>query len=151
MLIFDLGWFWSWQSPGSRYNRLWVVWRRSSGLGRGRARRHSSCSGASWCGAIIAARTQSIPVIVDGFVATVAAAILAAQRSGAIDHVLLSGSDGSAAHARLIAQLGLSPLLDLNIQTSDGLGGLLAAQLLRAAADLHTAVPTATQLADARS
>jgi nicotinate-nucleotide--dimethylbenzimidazole phosphoribosyltransferase len=111
-------------------------------------RRCGSREMAALCGAIVASRTQKIPVIVDGFVATVAAAVLAAAQQGAIDHVLLSGSDGSAAHALLIEKLGLSPLLHLDIQASDGLGGLLAAQLLRAAADLHAAVPTATQLSD---
>jgi nicotinate-nucleotide--dimethylbenzimidazole phosphoribosyltransferase len=100
------------------------------------------------CGAIIAARTQKIPVIIDGFTATVAAAVLAAAGPGAIDHVLLSGSDGSPAHARLIERLGLSPLLQLDIQATDGLGGLLAAQLLRAAVDIHAAVPTSGQLSD---
>ncbi len=103
---------------------------------------------AAICGAIVAARTQSIPVIIDGFVATAAAAILAKQQPGAIDHVLLSGSDGSPAHDRLIAQLALTPLLDLKIRSSDGLGALLAAQLVRAAADLHTNLPLVTQLPD---
>jgi nicotinate-nucleotide--dimethylbenzimidazole phosphoribosyltransferase len=101
---------------------------------------------AAICGAIVAARTQSIPVIIDGFVATVAAAVLATKQPGATDHILLSGSDGSPAHDRLIAQLSLDPLLDLKIRSSDGLGALLAAQLVRAAADLHTDLPSATQL-----
>ncbi len=101
---------------------------------------------AAICGAIVAARTQSIPVIIDGFVATAAAAVLAAQQPGAIDHVVLGGRDGSAAHDRLIARLLLDPLLDLKIRSSDGLGALLAAQLVRAAADLHNDLPLATQL-----
>jgi nicotinate-nucleotide--dimethylbenzimidazole phosphoribosyltransferase len=109
-------------------------------------RRCGSREIAAICGAIVAARTQSIPVIIDGFVATAAAAVLAAQQPGAIEHVLLSGSDGSPAHDRLITQLSLSPLLDLKIRSPDGLGALLAAQLVRAAADLHNDLPLATQL-----
>jgi nicotinate-nucleotide--dimethylbenzimidazole phosphoribosyltransferase len=106
---------------------------------------------AAICGAIIAARTQFIPVIIDGFVATVAAAVLAAVHPGAIDHVLLSGSDGTAAHDRLIEKLELHPLLGLKIRATDGLGGLLAAQLVRAAADIHASLPTTTQMSDLSS
>ncbi len=104
-------------------------------------RRCGSREMAAICGAIVAARTQNIPVIIDGFCATVAAAVVASAMPGAIDHCLLSGRDGSAAHDQVIRHLSLSPLLDMHIRASDGSGALLAAMNVRVAAELHNDLP----------
>jgi nicotinate-nucleotide--dimethylbenzimidazole phosphoribosyltransferase len=109
-------------------------------------RRCGSREMAAICGAIVAARTQNIPVIIDGFCATVAAAILASASPGAIDHCMLSGRDGSPAHDQLIQHLSLSPLLDMHISASDGTGALLAASIVRVAADLHADLPSAANI-----
>jgi nicotinate-nucleotide--dimethylbenzimidazole phosphoribosyltransferase len=101
---------------------------------------------AAMCGAIVAARTQKIPVIIDGFCATVAAAVVASAMPGAIDHCLLSGRDGSPAHDQLIQRLSLSPLLDMHISASDGTGALLAASIVRVAAELHSDLPSAANV-----
>ncbi len=103
---------------------------------------------AALCGAIVAARTQQIPVIIDGFIATVAATLLANLQPGAIDHCLLSGRDGSAAHDRLIHHLSLRPLLDMQISTMDGMGALLAVSIVRAAAILHNDLTEASSFKD---
>lgn len=101
---------------------------------------------AATAGAILAARVQRMPVVLDGFEALVAAAVLAALRSDAIDHCLVAGRDGSASHDRIITQLQFEPLLDLHIAGGDGLSSLLAAQLLRAACELHGGLATRHQM-----
>lgn len=103
---------------------------------------------AAMAGAIVAARLQRIPVILDGFEAMVATAILAAAAPGAADHCLVAGRDGTAAHDRLIQQLRLEPVLDTRIRGGDGLAGLMAADLLKTAMTLHLGVATRGQVQD---
>jgi nicotinate-nucleotide--dimethylbenzimidazole phosphoribosyltransferase len=101
---------------------------------------------AAVAGAIIAARTQRVPVLLDGFAATVAAAILAKQSPGSIDHCLVAARDGSAAHDLLLEVLGIAPVIDVGIQGGDGLAALLAAQLLRASVQVHRDCATRDQV-----
>lgn len=48
---------------------------------------------AAMAGAILAARMQKVPVIIDGYVATAAAAILKAANPAALDHCLIGHAD----------------------------------------------------------
>src|SRR5690554_1262774 len=61
---------------------------------------------AAMLGALIAARQQQVPVIIDGFVATAAAAIAHAVNPESIDHCLFAHVSGEHAHARALAALG---------------------------------------------
>ncbi|MCH8684618.1 nicotinate-nucleotide--dimethylbenzimidazole phosphoribosyltransferase [Pedomonas mirosovicensis] len=101
---------------------------------------------AALAGAILAARTQRVVVILDGYEAAVAAAVLAQAQPGLADHCLVAARDGSAAHDRLIEALGAEPLLDLGIEKGDGLAALLAAQIIRTACDIHTGGATEAQM-----
>ncbi len=97
---------------------------------------------AAMAGAILAARTQHIPVVIDGYVATAAAAILHAMRADALDHCMAGHRSAEPAHARLLARLGLKPLLDLGMRLGEASGAALAAGLIKAAADLHNGMAT---------
>lgn len=101
---------------------------------------------AALAGAILAARTQHVPVILDGYEALVAAAVLNQVRPGLADHCLVAARDGSAAHDRLIEAMGAEPLLNLGIEKGDGLAALLAAQIVRAACEIHSGCATAEQM-----
>jgi nicotinate-nucleotide--dimethylbenzimidazole phosphoribosyltransferase len=94
---------------------------------------------AAIAGAIIAARSERIPVLLDGYVAVAAAAVLHAVNPEAIGHCLLAGLSGDIGQARAAARLGLKPLLDLKIAES-GVAAVLAAGLLKAAATCHSSV-----------
>ncbi|RUT90721.1 nicotinate-nucleotide--dimethylbenzimidazole phosphoribosyltransferase, partial [Mesorhizobium sp. USDA-HM6] len=89
---------------------------------------------ATICGAILAARMQKIPVLLDGFVSTAAAAALHAANPGALDHCLLASLSPEPGHAKVAARLGLEPLLDLGLAHGEGVGAGLAAGLVKAAA-----------------
>ena len=97
---------------------------------------------AAMTGAILAARLQRIPVLIDGYVATAAAAILHAMRPDALDHCLAAHLSAEPAHARLLQKLGKIPLLDLGMRLGEGSGAALAAGLVKAAADLHNGMAT---------
>ena len=97
---------------------------------------------AAMTGAILAARLQRIPVLIDGYVASAAAAILHAMRPDALDHCLAAHLSAEPAHARLLQKLGKIPLLDLGMRLGEGSGAALAAGLVKAAADLHNGMAT---------
>ncbi len=92
---------------------------------------------AAIAGAIIAARVEKVPVVLDGYVATAAAAVLKAVEPGAIDHCLLGHVTSAPAHRRAAEAIGLKPLLDLAIGEGEGLGAALGVGLVRDAAQLH--------------
>jgi len=100
---------------------------------------------AAMCGAILAARMEQVPVIVDGFVTTAAASILHALNPAAIDHCLFSHCSAEAAHRRVLGKLGARPLLELDMRLGEGTGAALAAVLVKAAAGLHTGMATFDQ------
>lgn len=93
---------------------------------------------AAIAGSILAARSERVPVILDGYVATSVAAILKAIRADVVDHCLLGHVTGNAAHRRAAAAVGLSPVLDLRLGEGEGLGAALAAGMVRDAVRLHS-------------
>ena len=97
--------------------------------------------------AITAARRQHIPVLLDGFVCTAAAAPLAIASKGALDHCLAAHVSAEAAHRRLLTQLGLHPLLDLGMRLGEASGAALAVPLLRAALACHDGMATFAEAA----
>ena len=97
---------------------------------------------AAMLGAIVAARHQHTPVIIDGFVATSAAAIAHAINPAAIDHCLFAHVSAESAHSRALAQLGARPLLDLGMRLGEGSGAALAAVLAKTALHLHRNMAT---------
>ena len=63
---------------------------------------------AAMAGAIAAARTLRIPVILDGFICTAAAATLAVAAPGALDHAVAGHRSAEGGHGRLLEALGSS-------------------------------------------
>jgi len=100
---------------------------------------------AALFGAIAAARSQRVPVVVDGFVTTAAAALLHALRPDAIDHCLFAHRSAEAAHGAVLERLGRRPLLDLQLRLGEGTGAALAAGLIKAAVATHSGMATFDQ------
>jgi nicotinate-nucleotide--dimethylbenzimidazole phosphoribosyltransferase len=97
---------------------------------------------AAMAGAVLEARRRRIPVLLDGYVATAAAAVLAKARPGALDHCLAAHCSAEPAHGRLLERLGLQPLLNLNMRLGEASGAALAICLVRAAIACHTGMAT---------
>ncbi len=100
---------------------------------------------AAMAGAILAARAERIPVIVDGYVATAAAAVLHAIRPDALDHCLIGHVSAEPGHRALVERLGKAPLLDLGMRLGEGTGAALAAGIVKAAALCHSNMATFAQ------
>ncbi|UYN99735.1 MAG: nicotinate-nucleotide--dimethylbenzimidazole phosphoribosyltransferase [Devosia sp.] len=97
---------------------------------------------AASLGAIIAARHQKTPVIIDGYVATAAAAIAHAINPAAINHCLFAHVAADKGHASALARMGQTGLLDLGIGLGEGTGAALAAVLAKTALHVHNAMAT---------
>jgi nicotinate-nucleotide--dimethylbenzimidazole phosphoribosyltransferase len=100
---------------------------------------------AAMTGAILAARINRVPVIVDGYVATAAAAVLFAMDPAALDHCLFGHVSAEPAHARALAHMNKTPLLNLGMRLGEGTGAALAAGIVKAAVSLHTGMATFAQ------
>jgi nicotinate-nucleotide--dimethylbenzimidazole phosphoribosyltransferase len=97
---------------------------------------------AAILGAALAARHGGVPVLLDGFVCTAAAAPLARMAAGGLDHAALAHVSAEAGHRALAAALGMAPLLDLGMRLGEGSGAALAVPLLRGALACHTGMAT---------
>ncbi|MEO6012791.1 MAG: nicotinate-nucleotide--dimethylbenzimidazole phosphoribosyltransferase [Devosia sp.] len=97
---------------------------------------------AAMLGALIAARHQKIPVVVDGFVATSAAAIAHAVNPDAIDHCLFAHVSAESAHGKVLDRMGVKPMLDLGMRLGEGSGAALGMVLARTALHLHRHMAT---------
>lgn len=86
---------------------------------------------AGMVGAILAARHQSIPIVLDGFVVCIAAAVLHEINPEAIDHCIAGHLSSEPGHGALLDRLDMDPLLDLGIGLGDGSGGVLALGVIR--------------------
>ena len=102
---------------------------------------------AAMLGALIAARHQKIPVIVDGFVATSAAAVAHAINPAAIDHCVFAHVSAEHAHQRALAAMGKTALLDLGMRLGEGSGAALGAILAKTALHLHNNMATFAEAA----
>ncbi|MGD0434275.1 MAG: nicotinate-nucleotide--dimethylbenzimidazole phosphoribosyltransferase [Acetobacteraceae bacterium] len=102
---------------------------------------------AAILGATLAARRNGIPVLLDGFVCTSAAAPLARLTPGGLDHTMLAHLSAEAGHRILAKALGLTPLLDFGMRLGEASAAALAVPLLRAAVACHTGMATFAEAA----
>ncbi|MEP4768524.1 MAG: nicotinate-nucleotide--dimethylbenzimidazole phosphoribosyltransferase [Roseibium sp.] len=97
---------------------------------------------AAMTGLIIAARLQRVPVIVDGFVATAAAAVVYALDPEGLDHCLFAHVSAEQAHRKVLDHMGKDALLDFGMRLGEGSGAALAAGIVKAAAEMHSGMAT---------
>ncbi len=97
---------------------------------------------AAILGATLAARQRGVPVLLDGFVCTAAAAPLMRLHPDGLAHCQVAHVSAEQGHRRLIAALGLAPLLDLGMRLGEGSGAALAVPILRAACACHADMAT---------
>lgn len=87
-------------------------------------------------GAIIAAASQRIPVIVDGFITTAAALIAVTLAPGVRPYLIASHCSQESGHSAMLHWLELDPLFDLGLRLGEGSGAALALPLIEASARL---------------
>ncbi len=92
---------------------------------------------AALVGAIVAARMERVPVILDGAAALAAASVVQALAPDGLSHCMVGDAGADDGTDRAAEALGLAPLMHLGLSGSDGSGGAVAAGIVKAAALLH--------------
>lgn len=97
---------------------------------------------AAIAGAVIAARQLRVPVLLDGYVSTAAAAVLEAALPGSLNHCRVGHASTEPGHLKLLEALGHRPLLEMDMRLGEASGAALAVGLLRAACNCHSGMAT---------
>ncbi|MBK4215579.1 nicotinate-nucleotide--dimethylbenzimidazole phosphoribosyltransferase [Paracoccus caeni] len=99
---------------------------------------------AAICGAVMRARDLGIPVLLDGFICTAAAAVLTRDDPAALAHCLIGHESAEPGHRRLIEALALPipPILSLEMRLGEGSGAAVALMVLRSALACHDGMAT---------
>ncbi len=93
-------------------------------------------------GAIIRARTRRIPVMLDGFICSAAAAALQVEAADALDHVVAGHVSAEAGHGLLLERIGKTPLVALELRLGEASGAALAVPILKAALACQSGMAT---------
>ncbi|HBM58612.1 MAG TPA: nicotinate-nucleotide--dimethylbenzimidazole phosphoribosyltransferase [Citreicella sp.] len=143
-----------WTGPGTGSDAAGIA-HKAQVIARG-LERHAGVSGdgaailttlggreqAAICGAILAARAYRIPVLLDGFICTAAAAPLHVIDPALLDHCIASHRGAEPGHGRLLDAMAKDPVLALDLRLGEGTGAALALGLLRAALACHNGMAT---------
>lgn len=97
---------------------------------------------AALCGAYIEAAQQGLPVLVDGFISSVAALTALRINPSIAPWLMLSHASAEPGHAAVVAAIGEQPLLDLRMRLGEGSGAAVTVPLLRLACALHNDMAT---------
>jgi len=105
----------------------------------------AGCGGfeiAAMSGAMLAAAARRVPVLVDGFIAGVAALAACRLAPACREHLIFAHRGAEHGHRRLLELLDADPLLDLDLRLGEASGAALAVPLLRAACALLAEMAT---------
>ena len=102
---------------------------------------------AALVGAYLACAQQGVPILVDGFICSVAALVAVRLNPASREWMLFSHRGAEPGHRHLLESLHAAPLLDLGLRLGEGSGAALAVPLLRLACDLHGQMATFAEAA----
>ncbi|NDU85501.1 MAG: nicotinate-nucleotide--dimethylbenzimidazole phosphoribosyltransferase [Ferrovum sp.] len=102
---------------------------------------------AALTGSYIAAAQQGLPVLVDGFITTVAALMAERLAPGVARWFLYGHHSAEPGHTAILAALRAQPLLSLGMRLGEGSGAALAVTILRQACALHNDMATFAEAA----
>lgn len=97
---------------------------------------------AAMAGAVVRARHERIPVVLDGYICTAAAACIARDSASALEHAVAGHLSAESPHRMLLDRLGLEPLLDLRMRLGEASGAAVAVQVLKCALACHSGMAT---------
>ncbi len=100
---------------------------------------------AAMVGAYLTCAKQGIPVLIDGFISTVAALIAEKIQAGCKDWFIYSHQSAEPGHQVVLGALNAEPLLKLGMRLGEGSGAAVAVPLLRQACLLHNGMATFEQ------
>jgi nicotinate-nucleotide--dimethylbenzimidazole phosphoribosyltransferase len=102
---------------------------------------------AAISGAIISAAQRRIPILIDGFIASVAALAAFRLNPSCRPYLIFSHRSAEQGHRLVLDALEARPLLDLDLRLGEGSGAALALPILRLACALHNGMATFAEAA----
>src|SRR5690606_24673295 len=84
---------------------------------------------AGLTGVVIGAAAHRCPIVIDGFIASVAALVAARLAPDAKAYMVASHLSEEAGHRAVLRELGLVPMLHLGMRLGEGTGAALAMSL----------------------
>ncbi|MGG4108443.1 nicotinate-nucleotide--dimethylbenzimidazole phosphoribosyltransferase [Paenibacillus lautus] len=84
-------------------------------------------------GLILGAAAHGCPVIIDGFISSAAALVAKCICPDALSYMIASHVSHEQAHVLLLKELGLHPMLQMDMRLGEGTGGVLCLHLVEAA------------------
>lgn len=97
---------------------------------------------SAMAGALLEARLRSIPVLLDGFIATAPALVLHAIDPNLVANCWAAHRSAEPGHRLALEHLDLEPLLTLDMALGEASGAMAAVPLVKMACALLTEVPT---------
>jgi nicotinate-nucleotide--dimethylbenzimidazole phosphoribosyltransferase len=97
---------------------------------------------AAMTGMMLAAAAHRIPLVIDGFISTAAAAVACALAPNARDYMFAGHRSQEPGHRILLERLALRPILDLDLRLGEGTGAVLAMPVIEAAVRLYNEMAT---------
>jgi nicotinate-nucleotide--dimethylbenzimidazole phosphoribosyltransferase len=97
---------------------------------------------AALTGAIIASAQNGVPVLIDGFIVSVAALAAARVNPSCRPWMIFSHRSAERGHQLVLEELDARPILDLGLRLGEGSGAALALPILRLACALHNGMAT---------
>ena len=97
---------------------------------------------ATMTGFLLGAAERGMPVVVDGFIASAAALAARAIDARVMPYLVFSHVSGERPHRRLLAELGVRPVLDLDLRLGEGSGAALTMPVLASAVALYEGMAT---------
>ena len=88
------------------------------------------------------AHAACIPVVLDGFICSAAVAPLFGTAAGSLDHCLVGHVSAEPGHKHLLAAMGKSAILHLDMRLGEGSGAAVALSVLRGAVACHNQMAT---------
>ena len=100
---------------------------------------------AALTAAYVAGARRGLPVLVDGFISSVAALLAIGINPGCADWFFYGHCSAEKGHAQVLQALNARPLLNLDMRLGEGSGAVLAVPILQMACRLHNEMATFSQ------
>lgn len=97
---------------------------------------------AAMTGMVLEAEQQRIPVVIDGFISTAAAALAYAIEPKVMDILFAGHVSEEPGHRVLLEYIGLDPILSLAMRLGEGTGAVLATMMIEAAISMFNEMAT---------
>jgi len=97
---------------------------------------------AAMTGVCLGAAAASLPVVVDGFIATAAAAVAEKIRPGIREHLIFSHRSAEGGHSLALQAMGVRAMLDLDMRLGEGTGAAIAMNVIESALALFHEMAT---------